>query len=97
MLMQHYERTGEFAKRNELLHADAGRTTLSSPSLHRSINLLGQSDATLQAANLPRAEVLGFEELQARQHHLAASGRDNTPPDPDPVRQAAWLLRFCLT
>ncbi|HXT40907.1 MAG TPA: DUF6483 family protein [Candidatus Angelobacter sp.] len=71
MLMQHYERTGEFAKAEDALFAmlDA------EPDNHAIVEfgitfyqrLLAQSDATLAAANLPRAEVEeGLKQLQAR-------------------------------
>jgi hypothetical protein len=71
MLMQHYERTGEFAKAEDELFAmlDAG------PDNDRIVEfgitfyqrLLAQSDATLTAANLPRVEVEeGLKQLQLR-------------------------------
>ena len=76
MLMQHYERTGEFAKAEDALFAmlDAG------PDDHAIVEfgiafyqrLLAQTDAALTAANLPRAEVEeGLKEFQIRRKRNA--------------------------
>ena len=76
MLMQHYERSGEFTKAEDALFAmlDA------EPDNHAIVEfgvsfyqrLLALSDATLNAANLPRAEVEeGLKELQSRQKQRA--------------------------
>jgi tetratricopeptide (TPR) repeat protein len=72
MLMQHYERTGEFAKAEDALF-----TMLDAEPDNRAIVEFGttfyerlrtQSDAALNAANLPRAEVEdGLRQLQQRQ------------------------------
>lgn len=71
MLMQHYERTGEFAKAEDELFAmldaesDNERLVEFGCTFYR--RLLAQSDAALNEANLPRAEVEeGLMELQAR-------------------------------
>ena len=70
-LMQHYERTGEFAKAEDALHALI-ETGPDNPAIvefglafyHR---LLTQSDATLNAAKLPRSEAEeGLRELELR-------------------------------
>jgi tetratricopeptide (TPR) repeat protein len=74
-LMQHYERTGEFAKAEDALFAmlDA------EPDNHAIVEfgiafyqrLLAQSDAALNEANLPRAEVEdGLKQLQHRPKHV---------------------------
>jgi hypothetical protein len=71
LLMQHYERAGEYAKAEdtlfELLDADPGNRTVldfGTAFYHR---LLQQSDADLARANLPRAEVEeGLKNLQQR-------------------------------
>ena len=71
LLMQHYERTGEFAKAEDALFAiiDA------EPDNHAIVEfgitfyqrLLAQSEMALQEANLPRAEVeAGLKQLQDR-------------------------------
>ena len=72
LLMQHFERTGEFAKAEDSLHA-----MLEAEPDNKSIvefgvvfyqRLLGQSDATLIAGSLPRTEVEeGLREFQLRQ------------------------------
>ena len=72
MLMQHFERTGEFAKAEDSLHA-----MLEAEPENRFIvefgivfyqRVLAQSDATLMAGSLPRPEVEeGLRELQLRQ------------------------------
>jgi tetratricopeptide (TPR) repeat protein len=76
-LMHHYERTGEFAKAEDALHALL-ETGPDNPAIvefgltfyHR---LLTQTDATLNAANLPRAEVEeGLRELELRKATVRA-------------------------
>jgi hypothetical protein len=81
MLMQHYERTGEFAKAEDalftMLDAEPDNDTLKGFGITFYQRLLAQSDATLVAANLPRAEAEdGLKELQARQRHHATAGTD---------------------
>lgn len=70
MLMQHYERTGEFAKAEDelfaMLDAEPDNDTLKGFGITFYQRLLAQSDATLAAANLPRAEVEdGLKEFKA--------------------------------
>jgi len=71
MLMQHHERTGEFAKAEDELFAmldaepDNERLVEFGSAFYR--RLLAQSDTALNDADLPRAEVEeGLKELQAR-------------------------------
>jgi Family of unknown function (DUF6483) len=71
MLMQHHERTGEFAKAEDELFAmldaapDNERLVEFGCAFYR--RLLAQSDTALNEANLPRAEVEeGLKELEAR-------------------------------
>ncbi len=71
MLMQHYERTGEFAKAEDalfvLLDAESDNPALVEFGIMFYQRLLALSDAVLTAANLPRAEVAGgLQELQQR-------------------------------
>ena len=82
MLMQHYERTGEFAKAENALFA----MHETEPDNHAVMEfgiafyqrLLAHSDATLDAARLPRAEVEdGLKHLQSRRdesHHHRFDG-----------------------
>jgi len=72
MLMQHYERTGEFAKAEDalfaVLEASPHDDALVKSGMAFYQRLLAQSDAALSAACLPRAEVEeGLKELQRRQ------------------------------
>lgn len=61
MLMQHYERTGEFAKAEDalftMLDADPDNDAIVEFGVAFYQRILSQSDATLKEANLPRAEV----------------------------------------
>jgi len=71
MLMQHYERTGEFAKAEDELFAmfdvEPDNDTIKGFGITFYQRLLAESDATLAAANLPRAEVEdGLKQLQAK-------------------------------
>lgn len=71
MLMQHYERTGEFAKAEDALFAMLDAEPDSPAIVEFGVTfyerLRSQSDAALDAANLPRVEVQeGLKELQAR-------------------------------
>lgn len=71
MLMQHYERTGEFAKAEDalfaMLDAEPDNDAIVDFGIAFYQRLLSQGDATLSAANLPRAEAEeGLKELQAR-------------------------------
>ena len=72
MLMQHYERTGEFAKAEDAFHAlldtepDNDAIVEFGSAFYQ--RLLTQSEAALNEANLPHAEVeQGLKELQGRQ------------------------------
>ena len=71
LLMQHYERTGEFAKAEDalfaMLDAEPGNDAIVEFGITFYQRLLAQSDVALNEANLPRAEVAeGLKELQAR-------------------------------
>jgi len=71
MLMQHYERTGEFAKAEDALfvmhEAEPDNHTVVEFGIAFYQRLLAHSNATLDAAGLPRAEVEdGLKQLQAR-------------------------------
>ncbi len=71
MLMQHYERTGDFGKAEDmlfaLLDADPGNAGLLDFGLAFYQRLQGHSDATLEGGNLPRAELeAGLAELHRR-------------------------------
>jgi hypothetical protein len=70
-LMQHYERTGEFAKAEDALFAILDAEPENAPLLELGISfyrrLESQSDARLNDGNLPRAEVeAGLADLNAR-------------------------------
>ena len=72
LLMQHYERTGEFAKAEDalfaMLDAEPGNEAIVEFGIAFYQRLLAQSDVALNEANLPRAEVVeGLKELQSRQ------------------------------
>jgi hypothetical protein len=82
LLMQHYERIGQFAKEEDalfaILEADSGHE----PALDLGISfyhrLQGQSDDALAAGDLPRNEVeAGLAELERRKAALA----QNRPPE----------------
>jgi hypothetical protein len=71
MLMQHYERTGEFAKAEDelfaMLDAEPENKRLVEFGCAFYRRLLAQTDTALNDANLPRAEVEeGLKELDAR-------------------------------
>jgi hypothetical protein len=71
MLMQHYERTSEFAKAEDelfaMLDTEPDNDTIKKFGITFYQRLLAQSDATLAAANLPRAEAEdGLKEWQDR-------------------------------
>ena len=71
MLMQHYERTGEFAKAEDalfaMLDAEPDNHAIAEFGITFYQRLLAQSDVTLNAAGLPRAEVEdGLKQLQSR-------------------------------
>jgi hypothetical protein len=71
MLMQHYERTGEFGKAEDMLYAvlDAEPDHPGAPGFAMEFyrRLQSQSDAALSDGNLPRAEVeQGMKELTDR-------------------------------
>lgn len=70
-LMQHYERTGEFAKAEDTFHALLDTEPANDAIVEFGIafyqRLLRQDDVALNEANLPRAEVQeGLKELQTR-------------------------------
>ena len=74
-LMQHYERTGEFAKAEDALFAMLDAEPENAPLLEFGISfykrLEGQSDVRLADGNLPRPEVeAGLVDLKARQGAL---------------------------
>jgi hypothetical protein len=76
-LMQHYETTGEFSKAEDLLFAmlesDSGNDRLLDFALAFYTRMQAQSDAALEAGNLPRAEVVsGLAELDRRRVRGAA-------------------------
>jgi tetratricopeptide (TPR) repeat protein len=81
LLMQHYERTGEFAKAEDalfgLLDAEPDNDAIMEFGIAFYQRLETQSDAALKAANLPRAEVEdGLKEMQRRrQKPDSTSGR----------------------
>jgi hypothetical protein len=71
LLMQHYERTGEFAKAEDalfaMLDAEPGNPRILEFGMVLGRRLLAKSDAALSAGNLPRSEVeQTLKELQAR-------------------------------
>lgn len=71
LLMQHYERTGEFAKAEDalfaMLDAESDNDAIVEFGIAFYQRLLAQSDSALNQANLPRAEVEeGLNELQGR-------------------------------
>jgi hypothetical protein len=75
-LMQHYERTGEFAKAEDALFVMLDAEPENAPLLELGISfyrrLEGQSDAQLAEGNLPRAEVeAGLGDLNARKGALS--------------------------
>ena len=79
MLVQHYERTGEFAKGEDALFAMIEVEPDNDAILEFGIaflqRLLTQSDAALSEANLPRAEVEdALDELRARRHRAVGRG-----------------------
>jgi hypothetical protein len=71
LLMQHYERSGEFAKAEDalfaMLEAEPGNAGLVNFGASFYKRLQGQSDAALAAGNLPRSELeAGLAELRKR-------------------------------
>jgi len=71
LLMEHYERTGQFGKAEDALFAILDGDVDSDLALNFGISfyerLLGKSDAQLADGNLPRAEVeAGLQQLQDR-------------------------------
>ena len=77
MLMQHYERTGEFAKAEDalfaMLDAEPDNAAIVEFGIVFYQRLLAQNDTALNAANLPRAEVQeGLKELEARRVRAAS-------------------------
>lgn len=74
-LMQHYERLGEFGKAEDLLFAmlesEADQPALLDFGAAFYERLQGQTDASLNAGNLPRAELAaGLAELRRKQAHM---------------------------
>ena len=75
LLMQHYERTGQFAKAEDalfgMLETEPGNGRVVEFGLAFYQRLECQSDAALEAGDLPRSEVeAGLAELQARKRAL---------------------------
>jgi tetratricopeptide (TPR) repeat protein len=75
LLMEHYERTGQFAKAEDSLFAILDAEPENTAALEFGISfynrLLGQTDSQLNDGNLPRAEVeSGLAELHDRQTKL---------------------------
>lgn len=71
LLMEHYERTGQFAKAEDALYAILDAEPGNPPAVDFGISfyerLQGQSDARLEEGNLPREEVeAGLKELSGR-------------------------------
>lgn len=71
LLMEHYERTGQFAKAEDALYAILESEPGNLPAVEFGISFYGrlqrQSDARLEEGNLPRSEVeAGLKELSAR-------------------------------
>ena len=71
LLMQHYEHTGQFAKAEDalftMLEAEPENDAIAEFGIVFYQRLLAQTDAVLNGANLPRAEVAeGLKELQVR-------------------------------
>lgn len=71
MLMEHYERTGQFAKAEDALFAILDEDVSNEYALSFGIlfyeRLLGHSDTQLEEGNLPRAEVeAGLQELRGK-------------------------------
>lgn len=74
-LMQHYERTGEFAKAEDALYSMLDLDSENAPLMELGISfyhrLENESDAHLADGNLPRAEVeAGLADLKARKEAL---------------------------
>jgi len=76
MLMQHYERTGEFAKAEDALFAmleaepKNPRLIKFGIAFYRRLEL--QNDASLETGNLPRAEVeAGLADLRTREADIS--------------------------
>src|SRR5688572_29598274 len=70
-LMQHYERTGEFAKAEDslfaMVEAESQNLAITEFGISFYHRLLAQSDAALTAGHLPREEVeQGLKEIEAR-------------------------------
>ncbi|MEO8427062.1 MAG: DUF6483 family protein [Verrucomicrobiota bacterium] len=81
LLMQHRERTGEFAKAEDvlfaMLEAEPDNDAIGEFGVAFYRRMLSQSDSALTAANLPRAEVEeGLKELESRRNR---SGLNNSP------------------
>jgi lipoprotein NlpI len=71
MLMEHYERTGQFAKAEDALYAILDADANNDYALNFGISfyerLLGRRDTELTEGNLPRTEVeAGLQELLER-------------------------------
>ena len=77
LLMQHYERTGEFAKAEDALYAmlelEPGNPALLDFGISFYQRLQGQQDTVLEEGNLPRAELeAALSDLRVRKQSLAA-------------------------
>jgi len=81
--MQHYERAGEFAKAEDalfvMLDAEPDNQAIVEFGIAFYERLRPQSDAALNAADLPRAEVEdGLEKLQGRRNASPSPPRPGT-------------------
>src|SRR6185312_7928423 len=75
MLMEHYERTGQFAKAEDALYGILDGDVNNDYALNFGIafyeRLLGRRDSELEEGNLPRAEVeAGLQELRSKRPAL---------------------------
>jgi hypothetical protein len=89
LLMQHFERTGQFAKAEDALYVllelapdNPALRELGISFYHR---LLDQPDAALESGELPRSEVeFGLAEIRNLPLFQAGPGSDSTPPSTSP-------------
>ena len=84
LLMQHYERTGEFARAEDalfaMLDAEPDNDAIVEFGIVFYERMLTRSAAALTAANLPRAEVEeGLKELQRRRNRGALNNPSKRP------------------
>jgi len=79
LLMEHYERTGQFAKAEDslfdILDAEPANVAALEFGISFYDRLLGHADPQLNDGNLPRTEVnAGLEDLQARKSRVEQTG-----------------------